>query len=1346
MPVVSKTKGTLSVKPTTGQEHDVSTAQRTKEGDTLKTAAGSLADIALADLARMRLGPATSARVLRTDGGLTLDLMQGGICVVATSGQVGVSSGVTLTTANAPAIYSVTRNSAGETLLAVYRGEVRTGGGLSAVKGQAYTLAKTGEETAVLISTVTEQLAPLQCPEPAIIADALANEVPLPQPERKGGGGALGIILGAALLGAAAGGGGGGGGKSSPPAAGKIAALPTNIGLTVGGASATVTVTEANYTGPFTVAASPAGIVSVSPASANGPIATFSVSPVSSGVTTLTFSDNHSPKQTVTVQAAVSSGTLVLNPSTIRPLAIGARATFTASEANYTGTFTANSSNAGAVSVSPASANVSGGQPATFTVTGVSAGQSAISITDQNRTQSFLNVTVTGALSLSPTSLTISGSSGTITASEPYYTGTLNATLAGCSGIASLASNTATANGGPNSSGSFTINAIGAGTCSVTIGDDHSQSRTASITVTSGSLSVTPSTAQTISVAGSPNVSTSFTATATETNFTGTFTATSSPGNIVSIAPSTRSGASTGSFTVSSATAGTTTVSISDGTNSRSIPVTVTGRLNLPDLGLSPTVSSTLTATEPYFSGTITLSLTANCTAVSIQGASSVQASGGSGSSASFTVRGSSVGSCGATVTDSRGQTDTATITVQAGSLNVNPSAAQTISLAGDTTSFNATASEGSFSGTFTATSTPPNIVAISPTSASGPSATFSISAAAAGTTTVTISDGSTSRTIPVTVVGILSLSPSPLAISGSSGTLTATDPYYSGTLTVTPSGCGSVASFPTTSKTASGGGSSNAQFTVNAVAAGSCTATVTDDQGQSKAVTITVSGGTLSLTPSGNQTINSAGSGTTLSLTANETNFGGAFSASSSNTAIATVSPLTRPGPSGTFTVTGVTPGTATISVSDGTPPDATVNVTVTGPLTAPNAVTFSGATTTFTVTEPYYSGPITATLSSNCAGRATLAGGATQQSITASGGPTSSSTFTLQAVGAGSCTASLTDNHNQVDSTLITVQPGTFVVTPDTAQTLGLSGTPTSLQATATEPNFTGTFTPSSTPNNLVSFAPASRPGPSGAFTVTAAAAGTGTVSISDGTISRSFPITVYGALSVSPTTLTIDEGASATTGDLTVSEPYYTGALNATLTAPCTGFATLDSPSKNGSGGSGSSATFTITAQPVTADVTCTANVTDDHGSTAQATVTVIAPTAAPVSSARRRFSAIGSGSGAATAAAGQAGQLTASETNVTMRIAGNGNRTRTISIVDAGYTGAFTVTSSLQSVATASIASSGPGSAQLTLQALTSGTTLVTVADSNGNRLTIPVTVQTGARGIGAPIRRKVPALP
>jgi hypothetical protein len=94
---------------------------------------------------------------------------------------------------------------------------------------------------------------------------------------------------------------------------------------------------------------------------------------------------------------------------------------------------------------------------------------------------------------------------------------------------------------------------------------------------------------------------------------------------------------------------------------------------------------------------------------------------------------------------------------------------------------------------------------------------------------------------------------------------------------------------------------------------------------------------------------------------------------------------------------------------------------------------------------------------------------------------------------------------------------------------------------------------------------------------------------------------------------------------------------------------------------------------------------------------------------------------------------------------MRIGASVNRSHTISIVEAGYAGAFTLANSRPDVATATLASSGAGSATVTIAAQTGGTTLLTVSDANGNHVTIPVTVSTGGRGTG-PVLRRPPGAP
>jgi hypothetical protein len=85
---------------------------------------------------------------------------------------------------------------------------------------------------------------------------------------------------------------------------------------------------------------------------------------------------------------------------------------------------------------------------------------------------------------------------------------------------------------------------------------------------------------------------------------------------------------------------------------------------------------------------------------------------------------------------------------------------------------------------------------------------------------------------------------------------------------------------------------------------------------------------------------------------------------------------------------------------------------------------------------------------------------------------------------------------------------------------------------------------------------------------------------------------------------------------------------------------------------------------------------------------------------------------------------AGKIALSEAQLALR-AGEG--VRTISIVEAGYSGAFTLANSRPAVARATLTGAGPGLAQLILAPQTQGTTLVTVADANGNSATVQLTV-------------------
>jgi len=188
--------------------------------------------------------------------------------------------------------------------------------------------------------------------------------------------------------------------------------------------------------------------------------------------------------------------------------------------------------------------------------------------------------------------------------------------------------------------------------------------------------------------------------------------------------------------------------------------------------------------------------------------------------------------------------------------VNVTPATGVQITTIGGTASF--TASESGYAGTFAASSSNcAGIATFSPTSATGPSASFTVTAVANGSCQITVKDSAN-------VVGVVNVSVNtsggggaaqPLTVStdqatftaaGATSTFSANETGYAGTFTAangTPS-CAGIATF----SPASAGGPSGL-FTITAVAAGTCQIKVTDTNGQTAVVnvTVTTTGGSIS-------------------------------------------------------------------------------------------------------------------------------------------------------------------------------------------------------------------------------------------------------------------------------------------------------------------------------------------------------------------------------------------------------------------------------------------------------------------------------------------------------------------
>ena len=213
-------------------------------------------------------------------------------------------------------------------------------------------------------------------------------------------------------------------------------------------------------------------------------------------------------------------------------------------------------------------------------------------------------------------------------------------------------------------------------------------------------------------------------------------------------------------------------------------------------------------------------------------------------SGTTFTVTAIGAGSTTIAVTDSKGATTAFPVTVTFAPILLSTTT-QAFTSIGQTQAVTATVA--GYSGVISAVSSNPSVATVS-TSGGG---NFTLSAAGAGSTTITFSDtDGTTATLTVTVTFapiILSSANQSFTAVGQTKTVTATVAGYSGAISATSANSG------VTTVTANGGG----QFTLTAIAAGSTTVTFSDTNGTTTTlpVTVTLTGGNLTIQPPGTVT-----------------------------------------------------------------------------------------------------------------------------------------------------------------------------------------------------------------------------------------------------------------------------------------------------------------------------------------------------------------------------------------------------------------------------------------------------------------------------------------------------------
>jgi hypothetical protein len=436
---------------------------------------------------------------------------------------------------------------------------------------------------------------------------------------------------------------------------GALMASPTSLSFIAGSTTAQhVTVTESGYTGTLTATSTCASVATVSPASATGSPATFTVTPVASGTCQVTIHDTFGNSALVAVTVAQP---LVASPTTVTlPTNGTVSSTVTVSETGYTGQFIATNTGSCGTSFANVSTASGNGPSATFTISRIATYSGTCSFTIIDNQNQSVTVTVNAPalqpFTATPSSLTMPTNGATtasFTISESGYTGTFTQMTNTCGGLV-------TSNGGTGSAGSITYTltrGTASGSCQILYADAYGQTATESVTAPALS-GVFFATSGTVVVPG-PAL-----AEFTEAGYTGTETYQLLGCTGTTITPATSTG-SPATVDVTTNTPQTCQIQVFDaygqeGTGNLSFePVAPTagGTVTVPFL--TP-FTATASASETGYSGSWTESDT--CSGIASVGSFT------SGPNPSATVTRISTGSCAITLTDSYSRSITDTVSV----------------------------------------------------------------------------------------------------------------------------------------------------------------------------------------------------------------------------------------------------------------------------------------------------------------------------------------------------------------------------------------------------------------------------------------------------------------------------------------------------------------------------------------------------------------------------------------------------------------------------------------------------------------------------------------------------------
>ena len=563
-------------------------------------------------------------------------------------------------------------------------------------------------------------------------------------------------------------------------------------------------------------------------------------------------------------------------------------------------------------------------------------------------------------------------------------------------------------------------------------------------------------------------------------------------------------------------------------------------------------------------------------------------------------------GTCTATFAGGHKETAPLAVTVASpGKVVVNPTSLS-FGAVGSGAAKPATVSQSDYTGAFGESDNCTNIATVAASSNAGGRAAYTVTPLASGTCAATFSGGN-KETAPLSI-SVTPPLPGDVVVTPDSLTFTAVGPDASQAVKVTQShydgsftekdNCAGIAVVTSVG--------SPGDYTVTALAKGSCSATFSGGGGKSSPLAVTVAPlGPVEVKPS-SLTFVSAGSDAAQNATVTQTGFSGTFAEGDTCSGIATVTEESNAGGNASYKVTAVANGTCEATFTGGNKETGPLPIAVNIPppgnvIVDPNALTFtstgSGAAHNVTVSQTGFTGTFKET--DNCSGIATVA----------PANAVGKTEFKVTPVAKGDCTATFHGANNETAPLTIEVAPPGSVVVDPSALEFDRTGPTHGKDANVSQSNYSGTFSESGNCTGIASVRAKSNADGKATYSVTPIARGTCTVTFTGGA-SESAPLSVTvtppGNVVVNPASLTMHLLGSFGTRFVEVSQSSYAGTF--VELDDCNGKVAVVATS-NASG----RATYRVT--PLVR-ARCTATFTGGNGETVKLSITVATFPPAPV----------------------------------------------------------------------------------------------------------------------------------